>query len=387
MQRTIRRLRRNRDGSIAVLACFFMIVFVAMVAFAVDLGYMNMAHVELQRTADAAALAATWELIDNGPLQPQPDLSQEIANARAMAVTFAAANPICNQGPTVDPNGSNDTSGDVVVGYLSDPRDPNCQMTFTDPNRFNAVQVTIRRTAASNGEVPYYFARVLGHQGRPMSLRATAALLNNINGFTAPSNGDTLGILPITIDEYSWNELLAGNAPDNWKWENGNCVPGQDGVRELNLYPQGTGSPGNRGTVDIGSPNNSTADLSRQVLNGVNATDMSYFPDSELKFNDSGELYLNGDTGISAGIKDELAAIKGLPRMIPVFRSVTGNGNNANYTIIAWVGIRIMNVNLTGSMSSKQVIIQPCKMMTLGGLPNDGPQASYGVYSPVWLVR
>ena len=42
-----------------------------------------------------------------------------------------------------------------------------------------------------------------------------------------------------------------------------------------------------------------------------------------------GKLYLNGDTGISAGVKDELASIKGQPRIIPIFSTVSGNGNNA----------------------------------------------------------
>ena len=48
-----------------------------------------------------------------------------------------------------------------------------------------------------------------------------------------------------------------------------------------------------------------------------------------MEFDANGKLYLNGDTGISAGVKDELASIIGKPRIIPVFESVSGNGNNA----------------------------------------------------------
>jgi len=41
-----------------------------------------------------------------------------------------------------------------------------------------------------------------------------------------------------------------------------------------------------------------------------------------------------------------------------------GPENNASYTIVKFVGVRITYVKLTGSMSNKQVIIQPavCKM-------------------------
>jgi hypothetical protein len=161
---------------------------------------------------------------------------------------------------------------------------------------------------------------------------------------------------------------------------------GSDGVKECNLYPQGTGSPGNRGTVDIGSSNNSTADIARQIVYGISPSDLAYMG-GELKFDTSGKLYLNGDTGISAGVKDELASIIGKPRIIPIFQSVTGPGNNASYTIVAFAGVRITNVKLTGSMSSKNVMIQPCKLIVTGGIVNPGAQTSWFVTSPAWLVR
>ncbi|MEZ6119621.1 MAG: hypothetical protein R3C28_24060 [Pirellulaceae bacterium] len=53
-----------------------------------------------------------------------------------------------------------------------------------------------------------------------------------------------------------------------------------------------------------------------------------------LEFDANGELVLNGDTGISAGVKDELASIVGETRIIPIFSQVQGPGNNADYTIV-----------------------------------------------------
>ena len=96
------------------------------------------------------------------------------------------------------------------------------------------------------------------------------------------------------------------------------------------------GSPGNRGTVDIGSSNNSTNDIARQILYGISASDLAYHG-GKLEFNSCGYLILNGDTGISAGVKDELAEIKGQPRCIPVFSQVNGPGNNADYKIVKCV--------------------------------------------------
>jgi len=47
-------------------------------------------------------------------------------------------------------------------------------------------------------------------------------------------------------------------------------------------------------------------------------------------------------------VKDELASIVGKPRIIPIFDSVSGPGNNASYEIVAFAVVRIMDVKLTG---------------------------------------
>ena len=159
------------------------------------------------------------------------------------------------------------------------------------------------------------------------------------------------------------------------------------GFPRRTLYPQGTGSPGNRGTVDFGNTNNATPDLQRQILYGLNAADLAYHGGS-ISFDANGELILNGDTGISAAIKSSLEQIKGQPRMIPIFDSVSGNGNNAYYTITGFTGIRILNVKLTGAMKSKQVIVQPAAIQTRGGIKDDdGSNRTTLIYSPVVLVE
>jgi hypothetical protein len=185
--------------------------------------------------------------------------------------------------------------------------------------------------------------------------------------------------------------LLAGGGTDSWKYnsETEGVTSGTDGIKEINLYPQGTGSPGNRGTIDIGGANNSTSDISRQIRDGISPDDMQDFDDDgrTLVFNAQGKLWLNGDTGISAGVKDDLLAIRGEPRIIPIFRTVSGNGNNAEYTIVCFAGVRIMEVKLTGKMSDKKVMIQPCKIVAKGAVPGPATTTSYFIYSPPWLVR
>ena len=262
-------------------------------------------------------------------------------------------------------------------------------MVIGSGNAPNAVRVRVRRSSEINGAAPLFFARVLGHREMQLKAEATAALLTNISGFHTPPAGKTIGILPFALDLTTCTIMLEGRGADNWQWDDNTkqLKAGRDGATEINLYPQGTGSPGNRGTVDIGNNNNSTRDIARQITSGVTESDLAPFG-GELKLNENGVLLLNGDTGISAGVKDELASIIGEPKIIPIFREVNGNGNNAMYTIVDFVGVRILDVKLTGSVSSKRVTIQPATIVTSGAVsaPDDSSAGHY-IYSPPWLVR
>lgn len=382
-----RRDQTNRRGVILFLTLFLMVFLLGMVAFAVDLGFYASTKTEMQRAADSAAIAAAWDLIELAPPGATRSLSDEIGNARDRAVSYVSSNAVAG-GAAIDGNSSNSASGNVVIGYLANDAQTSATMEFGNQNQFNAVQVTVRKNAQQNGEVPLFFARVWNMTGLEAQGTATAALVNNFGGFATPSNGSNLQILPFALDEDTWSDLLQGNGDDDWKWNvsTGRVEPGRDGVLEFNLYPQGTGSPGNRGTVDIGSSNNSTADLSRQIVQGISPADLAYLGGS-IKFDSQGTLTLNGDTGISAGVKDELASIIGQRRIIPIFQSVTGPGNNAQYVITKFVGVRIMAVQLTGKMSGKYLKVQPANIVALGGIPKAGTQSTYSIYSPVRLVH
>jgi hypothetical protein len=123
------------------------------------------------------------------------------------------------------------------------------------------------------------------------------------------------------------------------------------------------------------------------VLYGISQQD---FVDlgKPLEFDSNGELLLNGDTGISAGIKDELATLIGKTRMIPIFRSVANNGNNAMYTIVRFEGVRILDVKLTGKKSLKRVIVQPATVVARGAkIDTTGTHYSTHLVTPVMLVE
>lgn len=382
---------RDRRGNVLVLTAFMMICLMALMAFAVDLGYVYVSSAELQRAADSAAIASAWELIDKD-FGAEPNLFDELPRARIVAAKFVGYNPVCNKAPNVDWNFGNSADGDVVFGCLSNVNDPTQPIDLGSLGRSNAVQVRVRRTADMNGEVPFFFARALGFNSVANRAQATAVVASSFSGFRTPADGGNLDLLPFALDIDTWNDLLDGGGSDQWRrdWDDSTkswtVSKGADGVNEVNLFPQGTGSPGNRGTVDIGGSNNSTKDIARQITDGVSPDDLAHHG-GKLEFDANGELPLNGDTGISAGVKDELASIIGQPRMIPIFESVSGPGNNATYTIVKFVGVSVLEVKLTGSMSQKRVTIQPAYLVTGGGIPTDGGSGSQFVYSRPFLVR
>jgi Flp pilus assembly protein TadG len=386
---TRRKLRRQRKGAITVLAALLAIVLVGMVAFSVDLGYILSAKEELQRSADATALATCWEY--GQKLSKGNSATVATTSARSIAASYAAMNEVTNNPMTLNVNSSNDPSGDVVFGYIDDFKNSQAVFQTNNPNGINAVRVRLAKKSDMNGEVPYFFARVFGMEGQQLESEAIAGMITDVSGFKAPSDGSNIDLLPYALDLQTWNNLVNGNSSDNYSWNatTKTVQSGSDGWVEVNLFPQGTGSPGNRGTVDIGGSNNSTSDIARQIVHGISVADFAALTATgrTLVFDACGKLYLNGDTGISAGVKVELASIIGQPRVIPIFSSVSGNGNNAEYTIVKWQGIRIVAVKLTGSMSQKHVTIQVAPVMTGGIVPSTTTGTSKYVYSPVVLVR
>jgi hypothetical protein len=352
---------KDRTGSVLVLAASLLVVVFGLTAFALDIGFIALTKTQMQTASDASALAACLELENGLGVQPALTTEQVATVSGTAAYTVAHANP----------NGGLDNT------FLNVDRDLRFGQAYWNPETsswtktfgvapYNMVQVTVHRDTPANGSTPTgdqplntFFGGALGVDSVNLDTSATAALLPGVGVAIYPGSGLTADILPITLDEPTWNALMAGFGTDNYCYNpsTGVCTFGSDGVKEVDLYPYGNHDlpPGNRGIVDLGSPNNSTADIARQILYGLNEEDLSWFG-GELR-TDAGSIQLNGDTGISAGIKDELEAIKGRPRLIPLFSSVSGPGNNAMYTVPRFVPIRIMYVKLTGG--NKKVIVQP----------------------------
>ncbi|MGI9468475.1 MAG: TadG family pilus assembly protein [Rubripirellula sp.] len=366
--------QRLHRGAAAILGLFLLVGMATLTAITIDFGYIHVAETQLRRSADA--MAGCWEVFANQDEEEDLDyaLPTLVVNS---ANGIAANNVVGDMSPLL-------THDDVELGNYH----PVNGWTYASLSETNAVRVTLRRGAGANAELPLLFAALTGRGSQAMQATAVAAMLNSIDGFTEPPNVfETRGILPIALDLESWEAAVAGSTVDNYQMKDGKVVSGSDGVFETNLYPKGTGAPGNRGTIDIGDSNNSTSDLSRQILHGISRKD---FVDlgKPLVFDENGELHLNGDTGISAGIKDELATLIGKKRIVPIFTEGSGQGNNATFTIVKFEGVRILDVKLTGKKSQKRVVVQPAKVIGRGvKIAWSGTNTTSHLLTPVMLVE
>lgn len=386
--------RQQRRGAIAVFAAILMIVMLVAAAFAIDIGMVCQAKAELQRAADASALAATSELLRREVQQPNNLVDVVVSQGvfiRQVADDVVQNNKIFCKSANLSLNLANDQGGEIVIGEMVRNGD-SATVRLSDPSQYNSVEVRVRQTADRNGELPLFFANVIGMNKFATEAVAQAFFVKQFSGFRVPSGSSnpppTLAMFPFAIDRATWNNVVQGNGPDDYGWDkdHNRVDSGRgDGVQEINLYPLDTGAAGNFGTVDIGSNNSMNSTLSRQIIEGLSRSDLDYHG-GQLALDSTGKLMLSGDPGLKVGaVLPALQQIIGQTRIVPLYSSISDSGQKSQFTITAFGACRVMAVDLHGN--AKHLTVQPTPMITRGGIPGNGSNSSSHIFSPVVLVK
>lgn len=396
----LRVLPRTRRGKFLAAIALLMPVLVGGLAVSVDTAVVAQARGQLQTVADASALAGVTKLANDARVaRGVVNLSSEINAAQGQAVAYGPRNSVLTSPAVVN-------SSDVVVGYI-DPSNRAAPLSTATPSLFNSVQVTANRDHDHTGLVPSFFSAVLGNNGTPLSVSATATVVNaQVSGFRSV-NSQNANLLPIVLDVTTYQAMLAGTTTDQYTYTPsaspggvGTVSSGPDGVTESQLYPVASGNPGNWGTIKVGVANNSTSTLAAQIQYGITPAQLATFPNSTISLDQTDSSSTNpitgaaplryhtfgGNPGISAGIKSALDAIIGKPVSIPIYDQTGGNGNNAWYRVIYFAPCRILAVNFQGN--PKYVIIQPALLNDSSVIP--GPALSswtYGGQIVIYLSR
>jgi Putative Flp pilus-assembly TadE/G-like len=321
MSRKPRIRQQDRRGIILVLAALMMATLVGMVAFAVDYGHLVKARTDLQRSADASALAAVQDLV------PRNDGSQDLNKARETVRTYARNN-LNNQSIQV-------AAGDIEIGRY-DSQSIYSNVRLLNTGTFDTVRVTLRRDGATNPRVPLFFARIFGMKEAAVTANATAILQK------AEIMGPGTAVLPFATPVQLWDSLGPG---DTWS------AYGDGKLKNAS----GNTVPGNWGTVDIGSTNNSTSDLRDQIVNGLRQSDLNALhSDGRIAQNSyvdaSDATWMNGDPGLSSGMRSAVQAVQNQQRLIPIYDQLGGGGgNNSEFHVVKWGVVTVLDSHWGGS--------------------------------------
>src|SRR5687767_625079 len=139
----------GRRGATMTWVAILLVVFVGVVALAIDWGYAYYTAQKLQNAADAAALAGVKRVWYSH------------STARELAIAMAGNNEAGGASVVLNDNPSNDPNGDVIIGHYDE-----ATRAFTatlDRQIANAVAVNARRTTGSaNGPLPLIFGGIFG---------------------------------------------------------------------------------------------------------------------------------------------------------------------------------------------------------------------------------
>jgi hypothetical protein len=312
------------------MVAMLMVALMGCAALAVDVGAMYAEKAQLQNGADAAALAIAGDCA-----------KATCGDSTATGGSFANRN-------------ANDGSSGATVTF---------------PNSNTARVVTKARAAGSTTDgFSLFFARVLGIDSTQIPATAEAS-------WGTPSKGSTL---PWTVSQCLFEKYLS---------------PSQ--LAELNSTGNFTGDP-------IPTHILMRYDTNAPTVPGC-AAQNGYQPggfgwlktDTSCTTNIDLSLNVDGQTGNhfpnASACNQLLATLLDEPALIPLYKSATGNGTNATYSLVGFAAFKVTGYRFSGTVAINDSLAPSCngncrglqgyfvrfvsleEGMTLsGGLPNYG---------------
>ena len=164
---------RGQRGVTAIVVAIVLPVLIAVVALAVDIGYLAVTKNELQNIADASALAGARKLgsiYEPMSYEDQQNYVCDPASIKAVVKEIGWKNRAGGKDNIV----IND--GDIIIGDWNG----GAQTLTATLNQPDAVEVTARRDGGANGPIVTFFARIFGIDTEDVVADATAALTGQV---------------------------------------------------------------------------------------------------------------------------------------------------------------------------------------------------------------
>lgn len=368
--------RTRRRGAIAALTAVLLPVLVGMLAFSIDLGYIVAVKGELQNAADAAALAGAARLQNPyvqyyAPGQPnQSQIFSSVSDSTKPGSAISTAQRFANYNKAGGVSISVPDS-DVTFSYY-DGTNPFVPAVY--PATFpNTITVTTRRDDVANTPLGLFFAKVFGLGSINLTATASATIYaGNINSLQAIP-GVNAHILPVALDVNVWKKFYATGVSAD-----GGTYYAPNGAPQLQVYPFDTNTPGSFGLLDVGPPANNVPAFRNWIDDGATPNDISYLRSNNLlPVSPSAPQPWKVGPGLKSTLVSDFNSQMGVPNLIPLFVPVsqspyvaaTGNGQNATYAIVGFVGVDITQA--TGNGSNMNISVQPCAVLDPTGILTD----------------
>jgi hypothetical protein len=186
---------RKEQGTILTLTAAMLVALVGVMALVIDLGHLYVVKGELQRAADAGAVAGAMKMFNlppgsQYPVSATPDCSRALAACQAIV----AANKADGAALSL-------SAGDVTFGRWDAATRTFVPTGCAAPQQVTGVKVVVRKDSSANGPVSLSFLGLLPGGWSTASLSAQALGFNGYAGY-APAGSH---VMPFLID--------AGKAP------------------------------------------------------------------------------------------------------------------------------------------------------------------------------
>jgi Flp pilus assembly protein TadG len=368
--------RAPRQGAIAPLAGFLLIVLVGMVAFAVDIGWIVAARTELQSAADAAALAGADPLMDyyvqyeTAGLNSVTALTRSTIISNAMAASRTKAKSFASSNSAGSVSNLTLMDSDIEFGYT----DPTGAYTvYSSGQPFpNTIKVTLRRDSNANGALGLFFAPAIGDSSTNLKATASAVITaGTLSNFTIPP-----GMLPATYDVNRWKQFVStGQQPDGTI-----NISTYDQQPQLQVYPS-IQDVGNFGQLSLNDSHVGDSYEEGWMANGMSSSDLSALQSANLiplSEHPANTWDWTGDTGFKSSLVQtvnqyNVSSYPNQTYLLPLFtpynssstnyQAGVSQGSSYMYDIVQFVGIKIM----PGGGNS-QIIVQPAAVIPPGAV-------------------
>lgn len=227
----------------------------------------------------------------------------------------------------------------------------NGSVTPGDVSLVDRTTIAVRASAPAPG----FFSSVLGIVPFDISAEATAV---------ASAIGSARGAAPIAVPE---SHPLLRCVPDP-------CFEVSTSLELINLNAPGSGGAGAFGLVNFDLASSGTASA-RTVGDWIRNGYQSYveadpgYSDVEDFASATGAKFNSSD--ITAALTEKI----GQELLLPVYRSITGSGQNARYDIVGWVGFKLDSFSGSGSEGTIRGMF---RQVTWEGAEGSGDAVDFG---------